>query len=367
MLETLDAIPWSELSHANGSAEDVPDLLRALQTPPDADDDEPPLWQLFGNIYHQGTVYEATAYAVPFLIELVADPQTPERVGILQLLSSIAHDPHADHGHTHNESRSSQQLAREREWVSKARASVAQGLDLFIAMTREGSDISLNAAHVLAQFPERVEVVAPILHSLLERETSNTARAGLLLLLSNLGDRSQATVDAMERGLNANNIPERRAATILAVQLNNGPLPPDVTEAIVEAIKADDLDKAFEGIPWDMAEHLEIEDLAERLDYDTQVAIAAWIVATIEDSTSTTGAVSYLIDFLFPRSSGKRVQADELSELQLRAVCAIAASKNRGRRVFYQHFPTWGLPDTQNEWNNLATACEALLLRRRIS
>ena len=91
MLDGLYSIPWKRLTHAYGSAEDVPGLLHALQTAsPELRGEDSPLWELFGNIWHQGTVYAATAYAVPFLIELAADPSTPDRVGILNLLDEIA-------------------------------------------------------------------------------------------------------------------------------------------------------------------------------------------------------------------------------------------------------------------------------------
>ena len=71
-MDRLDSIPWKDLKHAYGSAEDVPDLLRSLRaaSPDNAYDEGSPLWCLFGNIWHQGTIYEATSYAVPFLLEL---------------------------------------------------------------------------------------------------------------------------------------------------------------------------------------------------------------------------------------------------------------------------------------------------------
>jgi len=42
------------------------------------------------NIYHQGSRYEASVYAVPFLLGLLADPATPDRVQILPLLAGLA-------------------------------------------------------------------------------------------------------------------------------------------------------------------------------------------------------------------------------------------------------------------------------------
>jgi hypothetical protein len=85
----LDEIDWSRLTHAYGAATDVPDQIRALRSP-DADLRRRALWKLYGNIFHQGTRYEATAYAVPFLLELLGDPSTPERAELLGLLVSIA-------------------------------------------------------------------------------------------------------------------------------------------------------------------------------------------------------------------------------------------------------------------------------------
>lgn len=89
MSALLDEIDWSTLSHAYGSAEDVPELLRAL-TSPDEQVRADAQYELYGNIYHQGTRFEATAYAVPYLLHLVSDPLTPDRPDLVMLLASLA-------------------------------------------------------------------------------------------------------------------------------------------------------------------------------------------------------------------------------------------------------------------------------------
>lgn len=68
MLDRLDEVPWGSLHHAYGPAADVPGLLRALADP---DQREGALWALYGNVFHQGTRYEATPHVVPFLVELI--------------------------------------------------------------------------------------------------------------------------------------------------------------------------------------------------------------------------------------------------------------------------------------------------------
>ena len=82
----LDAVGWARLGHAYGTAGDVPDLLRALAT----DAHERALDALYGNIFHQGSRYEATAHAVPFLLGLVADPSTPARADLVLFLGALA-------------------------------------------------------------------------------------------------------------------------------------------------------------------------------------------------------------------------------------------------------------------------------------
>src|SRR5215472_13254108 len=147
MLDRLDEIPWKRLTHAHGAAGDVPGLLRNLRTAPaEVWDEQSPLWHLAGTIWHQGSVYEATAYAVPFLIELAADPQVPDRQGILQLLAVIATggsylDRHADlivHKPDFAQCR-----ARELEWVEAAHDAVARGVAVFLAVTQEETEVRL--------------------------------------------------------------------------------------------------------------------------------------------------------------------------------------------------------------------------------
>lgn len=83
----LDAQPWADREHAYGSADDVPGLLRALASD-DAEEAEEALYELYGNIVHQGSVYEATAHAVPYPARLAA--AGIRTADMLQLLGVIA-------------------------------------------------------------------------------------------------------------------------------------------------------------------------------------------------------------------------------------------------------------------------------------
>lgn len=82
----VDAQPWAELQHAYGSAADVPDCLRALAG--DEDEASEALSELYGSILHQGSVYEATARAVPYLARLAEAGHRTE--DLLVMLGGIA-------------------------------------------------------------------------------------------------------------------------------------------------------------------------------------------------------------------------------------------------------------------------------------
>lgn len=71
----LDNPRWEKLTHAYGTAGDVPPLLRALQAMPhgrEADD----VWlHLWSALAHQGDVYPASFAAVPHIVDVFAmDP-----------------------------------------------------------------------------------------------------------------------------------------------------------------------------------------------------------------------------------------------------------------------------------------------------
>ncbi|KAM0430042.1 hypothetical protein ACHAPT_006048 [Fusarium lateritium] len=88
-LAGLEDIDWAKLQHAYGSAEDVPALLKALRCH-DKEELDQVYFALTSNILHQGTRYEATSYAVPFLYALLDAKDTPRRDELLYYLVNVA-------------------------------------------------------------------------------------------------------------------------------------------------------------------------------------------------------------------------------------------------------------------------------------
>jgi hypothetical protein len=357
MLNRLDHIPWNRLTHAYGSAEDGPDLLRRLRTASrEMTGEGSPLWNLCRNIWHQGSVYEATAYAVPFLIELAAHPLVPDRLRILQLLALIAtgRSYRDRHGNHLNEPDFTERKAQERTWVEEAHEAVARGVACFLAMTREKTDVRLAAAHVLALLPRHREVACVRLRSMVNAETASLQRAGLLLLVGLAGDRSEAALSMLTGALSGGDPVQRRAAAVAFAYLKPDPLPDLARAAVLEAIAADDLENSFRGLPWDVIAEVDRKKLHACLDAVSRDEAAVTAIVAIESGKTAHQAVSTVLDLLFSLDKPPLTGAD-LSPLQRRAVRAMASALEDGRRIFYGHFPQWGLPGTALGWRALAS------------
>ena len=67
MLE-LNSTRWSELSHAYGTAGDIPALLRGLEALPPSVDESEPWFSLWSALAHQGDVFPASFAAVPHVV-----------------------------------------------------------------------------------------------------------------------------------------------------------------------------------------------------------------------------------------------------------------------------------------------------------
>ncbi|MGW0874243.1 HEAT repeat domain-containing protein [Streptomyces sp. NPDC002740] len=96
LLTGLDDIDWAALGHAYGSAEDVPGQLRTV-CGPDQEARENAFRSLFSNIFHQGTRYSASPYAVPFLARIAVAGPAGARADALLLLTRLAIDWHDEY------------------------------------------------------------------------------------------------------------------------------------------------------------------------------------------------------------------------------------------------------------------------------
>ncbi|MGW5093755.1 hypothetical protein ACWEQ1_26670 [Streptomyces nodosus] len=261
----LDHVPWHALTHAYGSAEDVPELIRALYEDDEAAADEA-IYELFGNIHHQGTVYQASAPAVPFLAHAVRHAPG-KREGLLMLLATLAdHDPDdVDSPH----------------WPGSPVAAICAELcrvlpELLPCLDDTDRGVRRAALRVVAAVAEqlpaelRASVVAQ-LDRLYVTDPVPAVRADAVVVLARFG-RETAALDSP--------LPEvRLAGALLVAEGSELPYPAELVEVIAE--DGAEPDPGDDGYPWSGATTQE-EQLTRLLtrDPDAGLAVAArWIAA----------------------------------------------------------------------------------------
>jgi len=191
MLEGLFDINWDQLNHAYGKAKDVPWLLSALTSYDTAVRDFA-IHELYGNIWHQGTVYEATAPAVRFLILILSDHRTKGKAEILRLLASCADG-------NSSVSRSDEwyvgycqkngldyeaELAKAEVAVSQAHEAVRTGIEFYVSLlASRDPEIRIASAEVLEKLWQDTVRIFPALFSALQNERDNLTKVWLIQII----------------------------------------------------------------------------------------------------------------------------------------------------------------------------------------
>ncbi|MFC9331068.1 hypothetical protein [Kitasatospora sp. NPDC057015] len=261
----LDHVRWQDLTHAYGCAEDVPDLIRALYREDEEVADEA-IYELYGNIHHQGTVYAASAPAVPFLAH--AALHAPGRHDeLLMLLAVLAdHDP-ADVDSPH--------------WpgspVAAVCAELCRVLPNLLPCLEDGERTVRRAAlRVVAVVAELLPVelratVVARLDVMYATDPVSVVRADAVVALARLGQ---------ERAALESPLPDvRLAAAVLAVERSEPPYRAELVEIIAE--DGTEPDPGDDDFPWSgtTTRDAQLTHMLTR-DPDACLSVAArWIAA----------------------------------------------------------------------------------------
>lgn len=257
MLDHLDAINWSTLTHAYGPATDVPDMLRALNAA-DRKERHAAFHAAYGNIFHQGTRYTATPHAIPFLIELAATPDAHDPGEVLTLLThcvagylsptfgpatasgaiwGAAVAPMLDYGET-------------AEILAACERAAEPAIPVALRLLTDGPpDVRARAAHLLAAlraFAPRHDLVAQV-RARLSTESEPAVRAMLAFALTHLlppGDPGLA------RLFDEDPDPLVRALTALGCA-RRGEASAAMADALLDWLTDEDLDRRYTALPFE--------------------------------------------------------------------------------------------------------------------
>jgi hypothetical protein len=191
MLQGLDTINWASLTHAHGAATNVPGLLRSLLSE-DEDVRMQVCAELHETIWHQGTVYSASAAAVPFLYELLTHPDMHDRGCVVSLLCEIAtgegwlqYGIRVDGVPTIRRRLASQgrslkdALGEERAAMEAIRRDVSAGLRHLLPYLSDREGLAASVADALGHFPEHASWLLPAIDVALASESDEHVRQAL--------------------------------------------------------------------------------------------------------------------------------------------------------------------------------------------
>ncbi|MET8151346.1 HEAT repeat domain-containing protein [Actinoplanes sp. NPDC049668] len=277
-----ESVDWASLE-VYGPPEEVPVALNAIWS-------TDPQRRLLGYRYlsdrfvHQGSRYPASAVAAPFLIDVVADSQAPDRFAACQVLLHIAIgdeeytlNDRPDYAHRRRESVRKAALtveeleAEEAAWVASAKDpqehaareqrarhanverdrlaerwdveaydAVRAGVPAYIqALSADHLGTRIYAAQLLAYFPEDAASVVPALIRVIGEEDPIVASAAAMAAgICARGTEDPAAAAAITaRWEGATNLAERWATAISLAQLLNHP-GPDILADVEAATEA---------------------------------------------------------------------------------------------------------------------------------
>jgi len=189
-LDGLAKFDWSSVSDAYGPATKVPALIRALvSTEPTHRDFA--VQALCQHIYHQGTVYSATAKVVPVLHELLISEATPDQTLIAFLLALVADgtapfqrcEDDADEAARWREILQKQnrsldeEMAEGQRFMAELRANLLETFsDLYPYLRDPNFEVRHAIVVAIGNFPDIARRVRPDLEAALEREEDQYVR-----------------------------------------------------------------------------------------------------------------------------------------------------------------------------------------------
>ncbi len=192
-LSGLDEVDWSSLQHAYGAASDFPALLKAALSEIEMER-EFAQKLLHETIWHQGSIYQATAFAVPFIVALIQSDEISNQIDFAMLLASIAEGKGDFEDGFQNAEREKmwreafaksgidldERIAENRKWARATRDAVRPNLHLLYPfLAYPDKYVRPWIAEALACYPELAAETLPMLNQSIEAEEDQETREWL--------------------------------------------------------------------------------------------------------------------------------------------------------------------------------------------
>jgi hypothetical protein len=236
----LDSIDWKSLTHAYGSAADIPKLLRATITD-DFDQFGKAYSDLVNAINHQGTVYQATSYAVPFLINLIncqnGYEKRPEAPSYKALILYVLHNMAAGGSPWRQRIHSPESRTIFDSWVTEARVAVCKGTPVYQPLLNDPDpEIRLVVSEILSSCAQEMEDAAQAVRKAILAERDLSIKAEMIVSLSALAGKHIPSLDGFLLDFleKSNPGPVRFAAAVSLAKIVGNHVPPMAQSILIE-------------------------------------------------------------------------------------------------------------------------------------
>lgn len=256
MLEQLENINWENLKHAYGSATDVPNDIRNLASLNNKIR-EKALHNLYGNIFHQGTRYEATPHAIPFLYELIENKAVESKHKIIYLLINLALGYEEEYlpGGINPEKFRNKLMESEANMTDEQRErcekygysvialincynSVKEGIPILLKCIKSNEEqLRIAAVYAISWFPEEAENTTPKIFEVLSKAKAEIEIANAILAIGLLNNQSKNNIDLspIKNYLKSDSELVRICS---AITLAKNPIDKKVLEILIEEVKS---------------------------------------------------------------------------------------------------------------------------------
>lgn len=266
MLEQIENIDWANLKHAYGSAADVPNDIRNLTSADDKVRDKA-LYNLYGNIFHQGTRYEATPHAIPFLYELIENETVLDKHKIISLLVNLAlgyEEEYLPEGINPEKFRN-ELMESEANMTDEQRVNcekygystialincydfVKEGIPILLKCLKSDDEkIRKVALYATSWFPEEAENSIPKIIEVLSQIEEEIEIANAVLAIGLLNKQSQKNIDLSPLNYYLKSDSEL-VKICSAIALAKNPIDEKILEILIEGIKSGEKLNYVEGM-----------------------------------------------------------------------------------------------------------------------
>ncbi len=246
--------------------------------------------------------------------------------------------------------------SRELAWVELARNAVADAYDQLLKLTNEPGDVAYASLAILVRLPIRQEATRSLIQQFLDEEQRELYRAGLLLLIGQLGLVDDETWTTLAASASSKDELERLAVGLTACCLQSTEFQGPIRHAIVEAMCKPDVAWSFQGLPWNVLDNIRSYLLWQRPTAEKENA-ADTLFQHIERGASVAGSLECLLELLFPRLDDvpEFTSKDQLSPRHLQLVQTLLDQFDQHRLRLPISLVQYGLPDSWRELRSFIT------------